>query len=56
MVLFEKKASKDANPGPGAYRAPSDFGHYDGNVYTKTGGISYLAPTSRSRAPSKANL
>lgn len=55
-MLFQKKASKDINPGPGAYRAPSDFGHYDGNVYTKTGGISYMVPGNRSRASSKANL
>jgi hypothetical protein len=44
VVAFEKRAVKDRNPGPGAYRSPSEFGHYDGNVYSKTGGISYLVP------------
>jgi hypothetical protein len=49
--LFDFKARKNRNPGPGSYRAPSDFGHYDGNVYSKTGGISYinLSNTARSR-------
>ena len=40
--MFEHKAVKNKNPGPGSYRAPSDFGHYDGNVYSKSGGIAYL--------------
>lgn len=57
MVAFEKRAVKNINPGPGAYRSPSEFGHYDGNVYNKTGGISYLAAGSNtSRTSSKAKL
>lgn len=31
------------DPGPGSYRSPSDFGHYDGDVYKNTGGIAYMA-------------
>lgn len=34
------------DPGPGSYRSPSDFGHYDGDVYNYTGGISYMVPKS----------
>lgn len=46
-TLFDYRARKNKNPGPGSYRSPSDFGHYDGEVYGKTGGISYLAATSK---------
>jgi hypothetical protein len=36
------------DPGPGSYRSPSDFGHYDGGeVYNRTGGISHIAPMTR---------
>lgn len=48
VAQFERRASSNYNPGPGSYRSPSDFGHYDGNVYRRTGGMSYLSPTSRS--------
>jgi hypothetical protein len=48
--MFEHRAIKDKNPGPGAYRSPSDFGHYDGNVYSRTGGISYINPGNNSKA------
>ncbi len=41
--MFEHKAIKNRNPGPGSYRSPSEFGHYDGNVYNKSGGIAYLS-------------
>lgn len=51
--MFEHRAIKNKNPGPGSYRAPSDFGHYDGNVYNKSGAIAYLNETKQSRAPSK---
>ena len=51
MAQFERRASSNYNPGPGSYRSPSDFGQYDGNVYRRTGGISYLSP-SGSRSPS----
>jgi len=40
--MFDYRARKNRNPGPGSYRSPSDFGHYDGNVYGNTGAISYL--------------
>lgn len=40
--MFDYRARRNSNPGPGSYRSPSDFGHYDGNVYGKTGAISYL--------------
>ncbi len=35
------------DPGPGSYRSPSDFGHYDGNVYKNTGGFAYMSRTSQ---------
>jgi hypothetical protein len=35
------------DPGPGSYRSPSDFGHYDGDVvYRNTGAIAYLGRTT----------
>jgi hypothetical protein len=46
-VQFEHKAIKDKNPGPGAYRSPSEFGHYDGNVYSKTGAMAYLSSNNQ---------
>ena len=56
VAMFEHKATKNKNPGPGAYRAPSDFGHYDGEVYSKTGGISYLTGNQSSKRASKIEL
>ncbi len=54
---FDFRARKNSNPGPGSYRSPSDFGHYDGNVYAgKTGGISYLVPRKESRSSNKPKL
>lgn len=35
------------DPGPGSYRSPSDFGHYDGDVYKNTGGIAYMSRSSQ---------
>lgn len=54
---IELRARKNLNPGPGSYRSPSDFGHYDGNVYGgKSGGISYIAPGKTTRTSSKMKL
>lgn len=50
---FDYRARKNRNPGPGSYRAPSDFGHYDGPVYGKTGAMSYLGSTRNSRISKK---
>ena len=49
MAQFEFKATKNYNPGPGSYRSPSDFGIYDGNVYSRTGAMAYLNATNRSK-------
>jgi hypothetical protein len=54
-TLFDFKARKNSStyiliqidPGPGSYRNPSEFGHYDGNVYKNTGGIAYMSRTSQ---------
>lgn len=35
------------DPGPGSYRSPSDFGHYDGDVYKNTGGIAYMSRSTQ---------
>lgn len=35
------------DPGPGSYRSPSDFGHYDGDVYKNTGAIAYMSRSSQ---------
>ena len=45
-MLHTVRAKKDKNPGPGAYRSPSDFGQYDGNVYSSSGGMAYLTAGS----------
>ena len=54
MIQFETKAKKNysncsdyVDPGPGSYRSPSDFGHYDGDVYRNTGAIAYMSRTSQ---------
>ena len=52
---FEFRAKKNysndffnnLDPGPGSYRSPSDFGHYDGEVYKNTGGIAYMSRTKQ---------
>ena len=36
VMEAEKKARKNAIPGPGSYRLPSDFGQYDGEVYDRS--------------------
>lgn len=47
--MFDFRARKNRNPGPGSYRSPSDFGHYDGNVYNTTGAMAYINQTKSSR-------
>ena len=54
MIQFETKAKKNysncsdnVDPGPGSYRSPSDFGHYDGDVYRNTGAIAYMSRASQ---------
>lgn len=51
--MFDYRARKNRNPGPGSYRSPSDFGQYDGNVYGKTGAISYLTSGKSTKASGK---
>jgi len=51
--MFDYRARKNRNPGPGSYRSPSDFGHYDGNVYGNTGAISYLTLGKSTKASGK---
>ncbi len=41
-------------PGPGSYRTPSDFGHYDGDVYKNTGGIAYMSRTAQLKSMSNS--
>lgn len=53
VVKFENEAKKNYIPGPGAYRSPSDFGHYDGDVY-KNNTLS-MYKTSLSGSQSKLN-
>jgi hypothetical protein len=57
QVIFEFKAKHDyskcfitVDPGPGSYRLPSDFGHYDGNVYQSTGAIAYMSQSTKLRS------
>lgn len=35
------------DPGPGSYRSPSDFGHYDGDVYQASGAIAYMSQSTK---------
>lgn len=49
MIDFEHKAKKNYNPGPGSYRSPSDFGQYDGDVYTTNDLQMYKTASSKSK-------
>ena len=55
-VQFEQKAKKNYIPGPGSYRSPSQFGHYDGNIYNKSGAISYLTINDSRKNSSTVDL
>lgn len=54
VVKFEHEAKKNYIPGPGAYRSPSDFGHYDGDVYNSTLSM-YKTSLSNNNSRSKLN-
>jgi len=54
VAQFEHKAKNNyskfliyADPGPGSYRSPSDFGHYDGDVYKNSGAIAYMGRSTK---------
>jgi hypothetical protein len=54
VAKFEHDAKKNYIPGPGSYRSPSDFGHYDGDVYNLNIGM-YKTGFSRNNSNSKLN-
>lgn len=58
---FEFQAKKNSSnlfiildPGPGSYRSPSDFGHYDGEVYQASGAIAYMSKSTKLKSISSS--